>query len=755
MTGGYSLRHRGRTSKGLREPVLQTDPLTPSNGNDGPGNHHPVLGFNLCELTSFVSVVKLLCRPTDSASLGVTRFMFGLLMVIDIPQERGMGVADVRWGDPSTCHFPLFDWLRPLPLVWMYVVYLVMLLGAIGIMLGLLYRLSCVMFLVTYWYVFLLDKTSWNNHSYLYGLIALILLLCDANRCWSLDGWLRPQIRHCHVPLWNYTLLRSQVFLVYFIAGLKKLDMDWISGYSMQYLSSKWVFDPFRLFLTDDQIDLYIVHICGLMLDMFIGFFLFFDKTRPVALFFGSSFHFMNSQLFNIGMFSYTMLATLPLFCYPDWPRRVLQLLPLPGGPTTRQELQPNSHCVYVKELVKSSKQIDKPQSVSSSPQVVPPTAATFHHKLFSCVTLFYLSTQVFLPYSHCITKGYNTWTDGLYGYSWDMMVHSWKTQHVRLTYMDLDTGEQGYLDPYAWVPGKSSRWSSHADMVKQYMTCIADRLVEYNITNVELYIDVWRSLNDRFQQRVFNPNIDLLRAPWGPFSKVSFAFPLLVDLSDWRQKLSEIQAELHSSSNYTDVVFVADFPGLTLENYIQPDLGNTSITLLKGEVIVEIVDRKRNYTLTEGQQLQLPADAFHNVHTVSSEPSCYMYIFINTTKELFIHKLEEYRHAINASINGTDTTGELMKQFDGDPYLQHYRDHLAGEGITKKEKTLWQIATHFFNHRYKKFTRSFLFVQAAIKSIVFGESFEDFRESLYSFEVNQKHLEESVPEPHTTDTPP
>jgi len=46
-------------------------------------------------------------------------------------------------------------------------------------------------------------------------------------------------------------------------------------------------------------------------------------------------------------------------------------------------------------------------------------------------------------------------------------------------------------------------RWTSNAHSVKQYATCIRDRLVdEYNLTSVQLYFDVWCSLNGRFQQR-------------------------------------------------------------------------------------------------------------------------------------------------------------------------------------------------------------------------------------------------------------
>lgn len=65
-------------------------------------------------------------------------------------------------------------------------------------MLGLCYRISCVLFLLPYWYVFLLDKTSWNNHSYLYGLLAFQLTFVDANRYWydsrekgKRVGWVR------------------------------------------------------------------------------------------------------------------------------------------------------------------------------------------------------------------------------------------------------------------------------------------------------------------------------------------------------------------------------------------------------------------------------------------------------------------------------------------------------------------------------------------------------------------------------------
>lgn len=54
--------------------------------------------------------------------------------------------------------------------------------------------------------------------------------------------------------------------------------------------------------------------------------------------------------------------------------------------------------------------------------------------------------------------KGYNNWTNGLYGYSWDMMVHSRSHQHVKITYKDGKTGETGYLNPGVSYRGNTVR---------------------------------------------------------------------------------------------------------------------------------------------------------------------------------------------------------------------------------------------------------------------------------------------------------
>ena len=54
------------------------------------------------------------------------------------------------------------------------------------------------------------------------------------------------------------------------------------------------------LCLTEDQIDLWVIHRGGLFIDLFVGYFLFFDLTRPVGFLIAGLFHTMNSQLFAI-----------------------------------------------------------------------------------------------------------------------------------------------------------------------------------------------------------------------------------------------------------------------------------------------------------------------------------------------------------------------------------------------------------------------------------------------------------------------
>lgn len=136
-----------------------------------------LFGFEKEDISSWHRLVCLLNRPTDPASLGIFRFLFGeylhdiwnftasiilncvvlvlmcdvfsgMLMALDITQERGLSHLDYKYLDGApVCRFPLFNFLKPLPMDWMFFVYFVMFLGEFLKKVSMKYNIDCHLFL--------------------------------------------------------------------------------------------------------------------------------------------------------------------------------------------------------------------------------------------------------------------------------------------------------------------------------------------------------------------------------------------------------------------------------------------------------------------------------------------------------------------------------------------------------------------------------------------------------------------------------
>lgn len=163
------------------------------------------------------------------------------------------------------------------------------------------------------------------------------------------------------------------------------------------------------------------------------------------------------------------------------------------------------------------------------------------------------------------------------------MMVNTWDTILILVKVVDNESKSEMFLDPEAWT--QNDRWSKHGDMIRQYAQCIHRNLMEemdekmkkpmmigndndgtpgiIGSRNISIYIDVWCSMNGRFQQRMFDPNRDLLKVEWSPFSDVEWLMPMLTELSYWRKTMVDIQNHVYTWNNYSNVLFVADFPGV------------------------------------------------------------------------------------------------------------------------------------------------------------------------------------------------
>lgn len=68
--------------------------------------------------------------PNRGSGVDVCCIFSGMLMALDITQERGLSHLDYKYLDGApVCRFPLFNFLKPLPMDWMFFVYFVMFLG--------------------------------------------------------------------------------------------------------------------------------------------------------------------------------------------------------------------------------------------------------------------------------------------------------------------------------------------------------------------------------------------------------------------------------------------------------------------------------------------------------------------------------------------------------------------------------------------------------------------------------------------------
>lgn len=377
--------------------------------------------------------------------------------------------------------------------------------------------------------------------------------------------------------------------------------------------------DYFSLFLGTEWTDLLIVHWFGCFFDLTIVFWMIFAPTRRLATVFCISFHLMNSTLFSIGMFPWVCLAELPLFYERDWPRKFHKYFSF-----SRNEA--NSNVANEHSVIEGA----NPQR----------TTISYRETFLIVLMLGYCFIQAVLPYSHFFTLGYNNWTDGIYGYSWDMMVHAWDTVLVVIKVRDNESGQTHYLDPRAFTD--SDRWTKHADQALQYAQCIHRNILsdldentanaDLSSGNISIFFDVWCSMNGRFLQRMFDPNIDMLNADWSPFIRTPWVLPLMTYLTPMRSQITEMAKTVFEWSNYSDVLFVADYPKMRLENFITADLENVTLKVLRGQIVFEDSDFLKSRTINVGEEVIVKSGTFHYVTTIGSEASCYMYTYVNRT---------------------------------------------------------------------------------------------------------------------------
>lgn len=424
-----------------------------------------------------------LFHPVDATPLVAFRIAFGVLMGIEALASYLWKVDQRYAGDLFHFTYPGFGWVGALPGYGMHALVVFMGLCAFCFGIGYRYRLAAIGFFVSYTWLFLVERTAFNNHYYLICLLAFLFILVDANAEAAVDNYRRPKTEKRWVPFWHVGIFRAQIVVVYFFGGVAKLNMDWLRLHPIDH----WLGGRFQDHFVANFIDPHHLAILfaygGMVFDLSIGFLLLWGRTRVFAVALVLGFHLTNAFVFSIGVFPWLGLGTLFLFVDAKYPRKLMHKLgyvdACPGDP----------------------------------PSVVPPKLRA---RAVMAFCLVYVGFQVIFPLRHLIYPGYASWTEEGHPFAWHMKLRD-KEGAIRFFVEDEATGRREVIGwdemreelthKQAWhvgtLPGIGVLYANH----------LRERFLEEGMKDPKVYADSWASVNGRPFQRLLDPEMDLGQA--------------------------------------------------------------------------------------------------------------------------------------------------------------------------------------------------------------------------------------------------
>jgi hypothetical protein len=264
-----------------------------------------------------------LFQTVNPAPLAVFRVCFGLMMFFGILRFWAKGWIETLYIEPSF-HFSYygFSWAED----WgdyTYILFIVCGLSAILVMLGLFYRIDIILFFLSFTYIELIDKTTYLNHYYFVSILSFLLCFVPANATFSLDNF-RKKTTYSYTPRFYITAIQALIMIVYFYAGLAKVNSDWLL--KAQPLSI-WLFSKYDIplmgsYLFQQSWMHYLMSWGGMLYDLTIPFMLLSKRLRWFAFAMVLFFHLFTAILFPIGMFPYIMILSALIFFSEDFHKK-------------------------------------------------------------------------------------------------------------------------------------------------------------------------------------------------------------------------------------------------------------------------------------------------------------------------------------------------------------------------------------------------------------------------------------------------
>ncbi len=427
-------------------------------------------------------------RPVDVASLAAFRFILGALVCASGVRFLAFGWVDELWSQPTTFFtYWGFDWVKPLPAPGMHLVCAALVVLGAALAVGAFTRVVAPVLLVAFVYIQLVDVTNWLNHYYLVSLLLLLSCFLPIGRAWSVDAWRRPSERVDSFPAWMVWLIRFQIAVVYFHAGLAKLTSDWLlHAQPLNIWLTARTELPVLGAISDQRVVAYAFAWGGFLFDTTVWAFLLHRRTRPFAYAVVLAFHLTVGWLFPIGMFPFIMTASVLVFFSPSWPRALL----------ARQGLE------RLAVRLDGARTGDRDRSGGLR---VPPF-------VWRGAIAAYCAFQLLFPFRHRLYGGNVLWHEQGMRFSWKVMVRQ-KNGSVTYVVSSKKAGRTWYDSPRRWLTSRQEReLGGQPDLVLQLAHRIADDARAKGYDDVEVRAEAWVSLNGRPAALMIDPNVDLAK---------------------------------------------------------------------------------------------------------------------------------------------------------------------------------------------------------------------------------------------------
>lgn len=434
------------------------------------------------------TINQFLFKKIDNAQLVVFRVFYGLLVCCEAFGAIATGWVRRTFMEPKfTFSFIGFEWLQPLPGNGMY--YYFVLMGILGILitLGYKYRYSAFAFAFMWAGVYLMQKTSYNNHYYLLMLLAFIMGMLPAHKNLSLDAHFNPKIKKKWMHNWVRWLIIAQLFIVYTYASIAKLYADWFDLSIIEILmrgkKDYWLIGEL---LQETWIHKSIA-VFGIAFDLLVVPALLWKPTRKIAFGFSIFFHLFNSYVFRIGIFPYLSLAFCVFFFNPQTIRNLF---------------------------------LKKKSSVVPSEKGFP----KFYKGTILALAI-YLIVQVMLPLRHHTFKDDVLWTEEGHRLSWRMMLRS-RSGYTRFKVVNKASKDTVTINLDDYLTKKQRRKvGCYPDYIWQFAQHLKKEYAKKG-EEISVFITGKTKVNSGKYQALIDPKVDLAAVPWNHFSHNEWILP-------------------------------------------------------------------------------------------------------------------------------------------------------------------------------------------------------------------------------------